>query len=604
MTDSNKDLYIDSKKLHKDVKERVDKGYRNILIKSPIESGKTSFIYDYLVPNMTIERMVMLSNRTLLKEQTKEDLKLKQIGFNTGDNKAYCYQIIGNVLFRDDEKTRDFRKQFKKDNDFSEEELEELYEHVRQFIEEDIKEVDYLILDEAHYFTSDSVFNKNTEKEFEYLYSKCKGVKLYMTATPEPFIEAVRRYEQVNDISEEDKLIVLNQLKQETREEKEMFYDISTEGEEDLLEHVKDHYNFNFVHESERDQFLSEQIKMSTPTNKMIYFVRDKFRGALLSREAKGMTHRDNNAKGGAFICSLYDDMYRKVIDMEERERIVKKKYFESDVLVTTSVLNNGVNIHDENVKRIIIDYVDVGEAVQMMGRIRAKQRSADNKLEVTIILPTLKHVIENKKSLKGNIAKSEGIFKREQYVFQKTCIDQLLSDKWIYETPLTNEAEEDEEERPNYPNLSVYFAHLYYLLTNHDKYFYLESIDSPFYVTPQGLEKVSEIYLAEKEKMIQEKQQKEQGVQEKKAKELEKFKEQKKKDLERLFEQHGNENLLNDKFKELATELNFKNKDGSISKTVKSINNHLAEYGYRIESKISREKNTRDKKIYRIVKD
>lgn len=584
MTDSNKDLYIDSKKLYKDVKERVDKGYRNILIKAPIESGKTSFIYDHLVKDMTIRPIVMLSNRTLLKEQTKEDLKLKQIGFNTGDNKAYCYQIIGNILFRDDKKARDFRKQFKKDNDFSEEELEELYEHVKQFIEEDIKEVDYLILDEAHYFTSDSVFNKHTEEEFEYLYNECKGTKLYMTATPEAFIEAVRRYEQVNKVSEKDKLIVLNQLKQETREEKEMFYDISTEGEEDLLEHVKDHYKFNFIHESERDQFLSEQIKISNPTDKMIYFVRDKLRGALLSREAKGMTYRDNNAKGGAFICSLYDDMYRKVIDMEERERIVKKKYFESDVLVTTSVLNNGVNIHDENVKRIIIDYVDVGEAVQMMGRIRAKQRSADNKLEVTIILPTLKHVIENKKSLAKNIATSEGIFKREQYVFQKQCIDQLLSDEWIYETHLADE--EDEEQKPNYPNLRVYFAHLYHLLVNHDKYFLLKMFDSPYLVKPQGLEKVSEIYLAEKEKMIQEKQQKEQEEQEKKAKEQKKFKEQKKKDIERLFEQYGNENLLNNKFKELAIRLDFRSKDSKLLTSYTKINEHLAEYGYEITSK------------------
>lgn len=601
MTDSNKELYIDSIKLYKDVKRRVDKGYRNILIKAPIESGKTSFIYDYLVKDMTIRPIVMLSNRTLLKEQTKEDLKLKQIGFNTGDNKAYCYQIIGNILYSDDEKARNFRKQFKKDNDFSEEELEELYEHVKKFIEEDIKEVDYLILDEAHYFTSDSVFNKHTEEEFKYLYNECKGVKLYMTATPEAFEEAVRRYEQVNKVSEKDKLIVLNQLKQETREEKEMFYDISTEGEEDLLEHVKDHYEFNFIHESERDQFLSEQIKLSTPTNKMIYFVRDKFRGALLSREAKGMTHRDNNAKGGAFICSLYDDKYKKVINMEERERIVKEQYFESDVLVTTSVLNNGVNIHDENVKRIIIDYVDVGEAVQMMGRIRAKQRSADNKLEVTIILPTLKHVIENKKSLAKNIATSEGIFKREQYVFQKQCIDQLLSDEWIYETHLADE--EDEEQKPNYPNLSVYFAHLYYLLTNHDKHFFLESIDSPFLVKPQGLEKVSEIYLAEKEKMIQEKKQKEQENQEKKAKEQKKQKEQKKKDIEHLFEIHGNKNLLNDKFKELAAKLDFKNKNGTISKTVTTLNDHLAEYGYKVEKSKPTSGELRNVTVYNLIK-
>lgn len=594
MTDSNKELYIDSIKLHKDVERRVNEGYRNILIKAPIESGKTSFIYDHLVKDMTIRSIVMLSNRTLLKEQTKEDLKSKQIGFNTGDNKAYCYQIIGNILFGDDKKARDFRKQFKKDNDFSEEELEELYEHVKKFVEEEIKEVDYLILDEAHYFTSDSVFNENTQKEFEYLHNECKGVKLYMTATPEAFIEAVKKYEKANNIKGKDRLVIVEQLKQVTESDIEYFeYITADEDATDLLKHVKESYEFQFIHEADRENFLKEQVNISTPTNKMIYFTTDKLRGYAVAHQANGMMYRDSNAKGGAFICSLYDTTFRKTIDMEERERIVKEQYFESDVLVATAVLDNGVNIKDDNVKRIIIDYVDAGEVVQMLGRVRTKNRAKGNKLNVTVILPSLEKIENVLKRKDEDLKKAKNIFEEQQIEFRHKCYDEIKQTDWLNETRIKN----DKSVLTDKPDVPVYFAHLYYLLVNYDVYYCLEN--SPYYIEPNGLERLRDCYLDEKNRMIQEqKERAEKKEREQRTKELKRIS-----NIQACFAKYGDRELLKNKFDMLANELNFKNKDGSISKTAKSINNHLAEYGYKVEKSKPTSGELRNVTVYNLIK-
>lgn len=251
MTDQG--IYINSQELYQEVKKLVKKGHRNILITAPIETGKTNFIYENLLYDQDVNSVVMLSNRALLKEQTRQELDIRRRWHKAGEGRAYCYQLIGNVLSEDNDRIKFFNEQFKKDNELTDEELEEIYKQIEQFVKVDIKEVDYLILDEAHYFTSDSVFNKKTAEEFEYLHKECKGVKLYMTATQEAFVEAVRIYEQQNNIKGKDRLIILEQLKQVTESDLEDFEYITADEEAtDLLRHVKEHYEFRFIHEADR----------------------------------------------------------------------------------------------------------------------------------------------------------------------------------------------------------------------------------------------------------------------------------------------------------------------------------------------------------------
>lgn len=595
MTDQG--IYINSQELYQEVKKLVKKGHRNILITAPIETGKTNFIYENLLCDQDVNSVVMLSNRALLKEQTRQELNIRRGLDIGGDNRAYCYQLIGNVLSEDNDRIKFFNEQFKKDNELTDEELEEIYKQIEQFVKVDIKEVDYLILDEAHYFTSDSVFNKKTAEEFEYLHKECKGVKLYMTATQEAFVEAVRIYEQQNNIKGKDRLIILEQLKQVTESDLEDFEYITADEEAtDLMRHVKEHYEFRFIHEADREAFLREQVKISNPDNKMIYFTTNKIRGYGVAQQAEGMTYRDNTAKGGAFICSLYDGNFKDTISMEERERIIQRGRFNTDVLVTTAVLDNGVNIHDKNVKRVIIDYVDAGEVVQMLGRVRTKSRAIDNKLEIVIILPTLEKINNEQRSLQGKLEESKSIFEKEQIKFKDRCYGELKDVGWLNDIRIEN----DEDVLYDTPEVPTYFAHLYYLLVNYDLYYLLKYNASEFHIEPKGLYRVRELYLEEKERKIQEQKEKaERKEREQQQREMKKIA-----TIQACFAKYGNRELLKDEFDLLAKDLNFKNKDGSTSKTVKTINNHLAEYGYRVESKISREKDTRDKKTYRLTKD
>ena len=328
----------------------------------------------------------------------------------------------------------------------------------------------------------------------------------------------------------------------------------------------------------------------------MIYFTTNKIRGYGIAQQAEGMTYRDNTAKGGAFICTLYDGNFKDTISMEERERIIQQGRFNTDVLVTTAVLDNGVNIHDKNVKRVIIDYVDVGEVVQMLGRVRTKSRAIDNKLEIVIILPTLEKINNEQRSLKRELEKSKSIFEKEQIKFKDRCYGELKDVSWLNDKRIEN----DESVLYDTPEVPTYFAHLYYLLVNYDLYYLLKYNASQFYIEPKGLYRVRELYLEEKERKIQEQKEKA----ERKEREQQLREKKKIATIQACFAKYGNRELLKDEFDLLAKDLNFKNKNGSISKTANKINDHLAEHGYRVESRISREKNTRDKKTYRIVKD
>ena len=587
MTDQG--IYINSQELYQEVKKLVKKGHRNILITAPIETGKTNFIYENLLCDQDVNSVVMLSNRALLKEQTRQELNIRRGLDIGGDNRAYCYQLIGNVLSEDNDRIKFFNEQFKKDNELTDEELEEIYKQIEQFVKVDIKEVDYLILDEAHYFTSDSVFNKKTAEEFEYLHKECKGVKLYMTATPEAFVDAVKIYEKRNNIKGKDRLIILEQLKQITESDLEDFEYITADEEAtDLLRHVKEHYEFRFIHEADREAFLREQVKISNPNNKMIYFTTNKIRGYGIAQQAEGMTYRDNTAKGGAFICTLYDGNFKDTISMEERERIIQQGRFNTDVLVTTAVLDNGVNIHDKNVKRVIIDYVDVGEVVQMLGRVRTKSRAIDNKLEIVIILPTLEKINNEQRSLKRELEKSKSIFEKEQIKFKDRCYGELKDVSWLNDKRIEN----DESVLYDTPEVPTYFAHLYYLLVNYDLYYLLKYNASEFHIEPKGLYRVRELYLEEKERKIQEQKEKaERKEREQQLREIKKIA-----TIQACFAKYGNRELLKGEFDLLAKDLNFKNKDGSTSRTVKTINGHLVEHGYKITSNrkmIDGERNT-----------
>ena len=68
-------------------------------------------------------------------------------------------------------------------------------------------------------------------------------------------------------------------------------------------------------------------------------------------------------------ICGTEDEVRKQA--QQEVSNIVRTGLFQCDILITTAVLDNGVNIKDEKVKNIVLMTDDEDEFLQMMGRKR-----------------------------------------------------------------------------------------------------------------------------------------------------------------------------------------------------------------------------------------
>lgn len=100
--------------------------------------------------------------------------------------------------------------------------------------------------------------------------------------------------------------------------------------------------------------------------------------------------------------CKFINADSRKNSDEEKEEfnRIVQNESFEAQVLISTSTLDNGINIKDDSVKNIVIDLLDRTEFLQMLGRVRINDETNINlfvrKYEKNDIEKMLKKCIKN----------------------------------------------------------------------------------------------------------------------------------------------------------------------------------------------------------------
>lgn len=464
--------------------------------------------------------------------------------------------------------------------------------------------MDYIVLDEAHYFTTDSTFNENTLKEFEYILKNSSGMNIFLTATPQALLKAIRRYEKINHVEDKDKLQEVKLLKQMTVDE----YITLDQTDQPVPEHIPidivDHYSnlltFEFIHERERDERLKEELKITNSNNKLIYFTNNKQRGINIYHMAKGMHLVDSSLNGGSFLCSLYDRKFSEYIDKEERNRISRSKHFSSDVLVTTSALDNGIDIIDDKVKRVIIEYTNYDQVIQMLGRVRTKKREQDNPIHIIIVIPNYNTIQRQLVRTQGKISDASNIFEEEQLKYQVLVCQDIMSLKKP-EHVYISEGQEDDEKMVTEINISIhylYFLKLFSYLTGGDVSFNSSQVS--------GLESLYRNF----KKDIREKEEKEERTREKtERKQLEKRKEQyqkKLKEVECCCSQYLDKELLKDDFDKFVEELDLRNENNNkVIRSVSGINKELE----RLKSKhrIEKEKVTkginRNKMVYRVTK-
>lgn len=227
------------------------------------------------------------------------------------------------------------------------------YQFVEQMerakLEEKLRSFDVINLDECHYFFKDASFNHNTQCVLEYALQPTNQIKIFSSATPEPLYYTNIKFAKQYDIPKNYSFI-----------KNIIFYDDIT----DVL-----------------DEILQADDKS------LCFF----------SNATKACRFALAHPAYVKFYCSSGNSLWR-LADKDIAKEIVMDSKFSSRVLATTTVLENGINIVDKDLKNIVIDFYDPITIIQTLGRKRLAKKDSVN---LYLRVPT-RYDIQRKNYLKS----------------------------------------------------------------------------------------------------------------------------------------------------------------------------------------------------------
>ena len=317
-----------------------------VFISSPTGSGKTWFVLNVLLKYLAGrgQKMLYLVNRTVLKEQLDEEKKRLPFELRNCID-VVLYQTIESRLL-----------ELKFDGTF----LWRNYHTVQKYLA-----YDCVVCDEAHYFMMDSNYNTNTILSYKFIADCFKEkIRIYMSAT----IAGIKEFIERDSMKNIHSSWLGYHLKDTTRIE--------------LMRSGKI-YNYGFQRKYENIEIgiLKERDEIKdlvvNGKEKWLVFVDSKIFGKTLAtdikaafeKKAKENAEKKSDAEETVvFVTSDYD------VDgdaTEVVETIVTEGKQSPKVLITTSVLDNGINIKDIALRNIIIVADTEVEFIQMLGRKR-----------------------------------------------------------------------------------------------------------------------------------------------------------------------------------------------------------------------------------------
>lgn len=319
-----------------------------VFISAQTGQGKNYFIEHTLIPyvrelnhnNTTKYKVLILSNRLALKRQIENRLK----GFEDTDseeNAIYSYGEFADVMTYQSLLHRETTLKNKQKSENS------------RYI--------YVICDEAHFFTSDAMFNPYTHKILLSIINLFRdAVRVYMSATPYECLEYINEYENKQDYLWNDS----NQNK--TKCKQIAFY------------HFKRDYGYLDVKAYSRIDELFGEIVESVTNKKenWLIFIDDRDKCEGVKKKLKEFAEEN----GAALVCKSEDNgeeieqVFAVNADSKRNKTymsIVKNEKLDKNihVLITTSVLDNGVNL--TGIHNIVVSDMSKVKCLQMVGRAR-----------------------------------------------------------------------------------------------------------------------------------------------------------------------------------------------------------------------------------------
>ncbi|GEL75784.1 DEAD/DEAH box helicase family protein [Tenuibacillus multivorans] len=236
----------------------------------------------------------------------------------------------------------------------------------------DFSSYDYIVCDEFHYFMSDAGFNKYTDLSLKQILSQNSKIRILMSATGDYMKRYLEEIKGLNPIS----------------------YPLPINF--DFI------HKLNFFYHNETLEQLANQFIENG--QKAIFFIESAKRAYEL--HSKFEQH-------SLFNCSKSNkNGYAKFVDKEKVSQLLKKEKFEELLLITTTTLDAGVNIHDSELNNIVVDVKDTGTLIQCIGRKRLNEKDKNDHVELYIKAVNNRSLGQREKYLKDSLEKAQYVRK------------------------------------------------------------------------------------------------------------------------------------------------------------------------------------------------
>ena len=357
-----------------------------IFLSASTGSGKTFFILRILLPflNKENKRILYLVNRTILKEQIEVELNNLSYDEHVKSIKIMTYQTIEKLICdcEDDENKNDNYYGLRK---------------VKKFTE-----YDCVVCDECHYFLTDSNYNTNTALSFRFIQENYFGkIRIFISSTindiedfirkdnkkrfnhngtffyqltPYPDygnekemieyrIPSERKYEYIEPHILQSHTDIIDMVNEEEGKWL-IFVDSIDVGRELKRELQKEQDRWEAEKESERiKEKFKKRFKKELPENAMERL--EKVSSEIAAEHMLKYEKKNNK------IVMLSSD-YRHHKDGEEEVTEIKQEERQSArILISTSVMDNGISLKDIELRNIILSADNEVEFIQMLGRKR-----------------------------------------------------------------------------------------------------------------------------------------------------------------------------------------------------------------------------------------
>ena len=303
--------------------------YLKWIIKRKIDLEQRKIIYAYPM------RMLYLVNRSILKKQLEEELKRISINLYSEFNG----RIINLQEFITIETYQSIEKRLL---NHKSKDLIELLEELNRY--------DCVVCDEAHYFYADSNFNTNTEISFDCIRNVFDDkIQIYISAT----------MKNVKSIIQTRIPVYTPYCKKKPVWGKNRFKEYSANGIYNIalqtpLKSLDELIEIIFEHQKEKWLIFVDSIEEGKNFQKQL---NEKF------IEKTEITKEDI-----VFIDARYE---QDETASNSVRQIIENRYSKKKIIITTAVMDNGISLHDENLRNIVILTDTEEEFIQMLGRKR-----------------------------------------------------------------------------------------------------------------------------------------------------------------------------------------------------------------------------------------